>query len=371
MSVSEKDGNYYNCVNNVWNMVSDEVKRNTYGWACKDTNAGEMRLGKVDDLYFVCNTNAWRKASLDEEKACRIDGMCRLCTEGMQGLTEDRDGIMYVCDKKNWREFNCAEKMVGLCTANDSSLVEACEKVGGFDIDYVCSDDHWHAVQHPFEYTLEAWNAKRDAYNAAAVEAGANSDSMITDPRDGNTYRTVVINGMRVFAENLRYADSVASVNLKGQTRCYNNETKNCAIGGRYYTWTAAVNLNSQWQNALTSGLIGEQHRGICPEGWHVPNNAEWNAMFSGVGYAAQQMTGYNGWTAATNASGFSVLPAGIYCDGYFYHVGSFTVFWSATEYDSRGADAWYLNANRASLNYDNKYYGFAVRCLQDYSTEP
>ena len=359
------DGKFYNCANNIWTEVVDPVLRNTKNWDCKDSNAGEMKLGKVDDIYFVCNANTWRKASLDEEKACRVDGVCRLCTEGMQGQTENREGVMYVCDKKNWREFNCAEKKRGVCTTNDSSLVEACETVGAFEIDYTCSDDHWHAVQHPFEYTLAQWNAKREAFNAAAVDAGVNSDSMITDPRDLKTYRTVVINNKRVFAENLRYADSVTSVNLKGQTRCYNNDPKNCEIGGRYYTWTAAVNLNSQWQSASTSGLIGEQHQGICPDGWHIPNNTEWNALISGVGYAAQQAMGYSGWTAATDATGFSALPVGNYYGGNFDYVGSGALFWSATEYGSDYADRWYLYAGDASLgNY--KYYGFAVRCFQD-----
>lgn len=376
MSVSEKDGNYYNCMNNVWNLVSDEVKRNTYGWDCKDTNAGEMKLGKVDDIYFVCNTNAWRKASTDEERACRVAGVCRLCTEGMQGLAEERDGEMYVCDKKNWRKFNCAEKKKDPCTENDSSLVEACETVGTFKIDYVCSDDHWHAVQHPFEYTLEAWKAKREAFNTAAVEAKVNSDSMITDPRDGNTYRTVVINGMRVFAENLRYADSVVSLNLKGQTRCYNNESKNCEIGGRYYTWTAAVNLNSRWQGASTSGLIAEQHRGICPEGWHIPTSSEWSALFGGVGYAAQQAIGNVGWPNATNASGFTALPAGYYRDGSFSAVGSFAFFWSATDLGYGDANSWYMKEGYANEEGDANHYrsykseGNSVRCIQDTPAE-
>ena len=364
------DARYYNCKNNSWNEVISEIERNTHSWNCKDTNAGELRVGLQDVIYFVCDVPEWRKASIEEELACRTEGVCRICTDGMQGVTDERDGIMYVCDKNNWREFNCAEKKKGLCTTNDSSLVEACETVGAFKIDYTCSDDHWHAVQHPFEYTLAQWTAKRDAFNAAAVEAKVNSDSMITDPRDGNTYRTVVINNKRVFAENLRYADSVTSVNLKGQTSCYKNEEKNCVIGGRYYTWTAAVDLNKQWQNNSTTGLIGEQHQGICPDGWHIPDDTEWLALFKGKNFVTQQAVGYSGWTAATDATGFSALPVGF--GGGFDGVGENVYFWSVTEESNDGAYDWGLNASDAGLynGYDGGYgkvVGFAVRCIQNY----
>ena len=365
------DTRYYNCKDDIWTEVIDEIERNTHSWNCKDTNAGELKHGLQDDLYFVCNVPEWRKASIEEELACRTEGVCRICTDGMQGITEDREGVMYVCDKENWREFNCAEKIRGVCTANDSSLVESCETVGTFELDYTCSDDHWHAVHHPFEYTLAQWNAKRDAFNVAAVEAKVNSDSMITDPRDGNTYRTVVINGKRVFAENLRYADSVTYVNLKDQTSCYNNDPKNCEIGGRYYTWTAAVDLNSQWQRNIASALIKDPHQGICPEGWHVPSSSEWNALFSDIGYAAQQAMGYSGWTEATDASGFSALPVGFNdYRGNFGGAGSGVNFWSATEINNAFAYRWSLNAIDASLLKEymvfGKSYGFAVRCFQD-----
>ena len=74
-----------------------------------------------------------------------------------------------------------------------------CEDLGNFKIDYYCDGIEWRRVSVPWEYTLAQWNAKRDAYNAAAMQAKANSDSMITDSRDGNTYRTVVINGYRAW----------------------------------------------------------------------------------------------------------------------------------------------------------------------------
>ena len=375
-------------------VVDEYVYSNTQGWACLDSNEGEMKLGKVDDdVYFVCDAKEWREATTDEEISCRGSGYCKACTENGQGTFGEYGGNSFVCDGGTWRTPNCAETKLGsLCTANDGGVVPECESLGGFKIDYVCSQDPkasnklvWHPVRSPFEYTLEYWNTKRNAYNTAAVEAGTHSDLMITDPRDGNVYRTIVMNGMRVFAENLRYADSAASKNLIGQTSCYNGESKNCEIGGRYYAWSAAMDLNGKWNSASASSLIGAQHRGICPEGWHIPDTTEWKTMFSAYGSAKpHQVMGYSGWTAATDVSGFTALPI-----DYLFETGvniyngfDYALFWSSSEdpaFDqSNTASYWWFNKDNTHLggfegvgDRGYKEYRLSVRCIQDYSVDP
>ena len=375
-------------------VVDEYVYSNTQGWACLDSNEGEMKLGKVDDdVYFVCDAKEWREATTDEEISCRSSGYCKACTENGQGTFGEYEENSFVCDGGTWRTPNCAETKLGsLCTANDGGVVPECESLDGFKIDYICSQDPkasnklvWHPVRSPFEYTLEYWNTKRNAYNTAAIEAGTHSDSMITDPRDGNVYRTIVMNGMRVFAENLRYADSAASKNLIGQTSCYNGESKNCEIGGRYYAWTAAMDLNGKWNSASASSLIGAQHRGICPEGWHIPDTTEWKTMFSAFGSAKpHQVMGYSGWTAATDVSGFTALPI-----DYLFETGvnlyngfDYALFWSSSEdpaFDqSNTASYWWFNKDNTHLggfegvgNRGYKEYRLSVRCIQDYSVDP
>ncbi|MBR4584346.1 MAG: hypothetical protein IKO34_11165 [Bacteroidales bacterium] len=365
------DDDYYSCVDNTWTLVSDRVKINTLGWDCLDSNDGEVKKGLRNDAYFICESKNWREATVDEERACRNDGLCSACTGARQGFFETANESEYVCDSKSWRIANCAEKVKkSLCTANDSSLVEACEKIGGVDIDYVCSGSKWHAVEHPFDYTLEIWNAKRDAYNAAALAAKANSDSLITDPRDGKTYRTVVINGKRVFAENLRYVDSLKSMKL-----CYNNEAKNCEIGGAYYTWTAAVDLDSKWLSVTADGLIDKQHRGICPEGWHIPSDDEMYNLLKNISYATLYMPGFSGRTDVTDAKGFSALPVGYYrISGWrrdFAQLGKQADFLTTTEEPdfSGGADMYVVHLGTGN-SVESKETGMTVRCFQDSPVE-
>ena len=339
---------------------------------CTVGRAGMLKLSKASDVYYLCDANTWKQASAQEELACRNEGICRICADGMQGYTENRNGVMYVCDSRAWRQFNCAEKKKGLCTTNDNSIVEACETVGNVKIDYVCSNNKWHAVQHPFEYTLAQWDSKKAEYYTAAKHPNAVYAEDFTDTRDGNTYKTVIINKMRVFAENLRYADSITNVNLKGQTKCYDFKEKNCSIGGRYYTWTAALDLNSQWQRNNAASLIGKPHQGICPDGWHIPTGEEWKAILASVESAAQQMNGFSGWTAATDDKGFSAIPTGFYnyssySSTYFFYTGENAYFWSSTEANTGSASVWKVSTNGTSLDNGSKQTAYPVRCIETY----
>jgi uncharacterized protein (TIGR02145 family) len=386
MLKSPETGDYYNCANKTWTKVKDRILLNTNGWDCLDSNDGEMKIGLVNDAYFVCDGNEWRDATADEETRCRTNAECqgeKRCKEERKGMFDERDGVKFVCDGSydwvyhenegtsyrefvgTWRKANCAEIATErLCTdALQDSIVWECEDLGNFKIDYVCISNYWRAVSGAEDYTPTQWEIKRDAYNAAAMLAKANSDSMITDMRDGNTYRTVVMNGYRVFAEDLRYADTLGNVNLKGNVSWSPDHVR------PVYTWTAAMNLDSKWKRMLAGTLITGQHQGICPDGWHVPDTTEWHSVLSvfktGAFYnfAALQMKGfsaklYSDWSKATDASGFSAIPYG----------AEIREYWSATEVDETAAMLWmYTNG----FSKDGSSGTYPVRCIQDYPIEP
>jgi uncharacterized protein (TIGR02145 family) len=115
--------------------------------------------------------------------------------------------------------------------------------------------------------------------------------------------------------------------------------------------------------------------RGICPEGWHLPTQTEWNTLFTAVGgssTAGKMLKSTSGWYSSgngTNAYSFSALPAGRrHDDGSYYREGDVAFFWSSTEAGSYYAYYMYLGYGNdiARLNYNGKYYGFSVRCVKD-----
>lgn len=182
------------------------------------------------------------------------------------------------------------------------------------------------------------------------ISAGSVYDATartLTDLRDGKTYKTVTIGDQTWMAENLNYETE--------NSYCYDDDPSNCSKYGRLYTWAAA--------------------KTVCPSGWHLPSTTEWKTLFTAVGgssTAGTVLKSTGGWYNdgnGTDAFGFSALPAGYrYSNGYYDDEGDDALFWSSTESTSGYAYDMYLYyySDGASLYYDDKYYGFSVRCVKD-----
>ena len=186
---------------------------------------------------------------------------------------------------------------------------------------------------------------------------------------------TVVIGTQQWMKENLdvmtyRNGDVIPQVtdptawvetyyNETGAWCWYNNDPLNGAIYGKLYNWYAV-----------------NDPRGLAPQGWHIPTDAEWTTLGTLLGGDAvaggkMKTTGTTRWagsTSATNESGFSALPGGSRYLSVFHQVGSVGYWWSATEVSSfdawfRGLSYWDGSLYRGS---PNKKDGFSVRCLRD-----
>ena len=192
------------------------------------------------------------------------------------------------------------------------------------------------------------------------------AENFFIDARDKQIYRFVTIGDQTWMAENLNYETA--------KSLCYMDS---CAKYGRYYTWADAMDSAAVFSdNAKGCGYdvectIKTPARGICPEGWHIPDSTEWRTLYSVMGKSsnAMQAKGFDGWPDATDAYGFTALPAGGYMRSAFYDVGGYARFWGATEfteYDNYTADYWYLNANGATLGFIDEDISLSVRCLKD-----
>ena len=215
------------------------------------------------------------------------------------------------------------------------------------------------------------------------ISAGSVYDATaktLTDLRNGQTYKTVTIGDQTWMAENLNYA--YTGVPASDSTSwCYDNDPANCVKYGRLYTWAAAMDSVGTWSTngkgcgygstCSPTGTI----RGICPEGWHLPDTTEWNTLFTAVGgqsTAGKVLKSQTGWDDSGNgmdAFGFSALPAGLRDDnGGYDNEGSHAFFWSSTESYSYYAYYMFLYYydDYAYLYLLNKYYGRSVRCVKD-----
>ena len=208
----------------------------------------------------------------------------------------------------------------------------------------------------------------------------------MVDERDGQAYKTVVIGTQTWMAENLNYAYIGIPYNYSGNTSdstswCYGDNPANCTKYGRLYTWAAAMDSVGTW-SANGKGCGNNKTcsptypvRGVCPEGWHLPTQTEWNTLFTAVGgssTAGKMLKSTSGWNSSgngTDAYAFSALPAGgRNYGGDFYGEGSNAYFWGSAVNDSYFAYGMslYYSSDDASLGNYGKSYGFSVRCLKD-----
>ena len=191
----------------------------------------------------------------------------------------------------------------------------------------------------------------------------------LCDFRDMQLYKVVTIGEQTWMAENLNYETATRSF-------CYKDSAKYCEKYGRLYTWATAVGKSEDYCGygyfcSLGTGKI----RGVCPEGWHLPDTTEWNALFAAVGgkaTAGTMLKSTEGWKNNGNGSDtyfFSALPAGNrYDNGDFGYESIDAYFWSSTMYDIHyaynvGMD---YNYDVALLAKYHKNNGYSVRCLKD-----
>jgi len=209
----------------------------------------------------------------------------------------------------------------------------------------------------------------------------------LADSRDNKTYRTVAIGTQVWMAENLNYDIPDNDTDL-----CYNNEPSNCAIYGRLYDWATAMALDQSCNESECANQAVDKHRGVCPEEWHIPSDAEWNILEKYVdpnwvssnmnNVAGTKLKAKIGWNwdlyletygNGTDDYGFSALPGGvIFPDGNNYGLSYAGYWWSATEeYEISGSlDSYKRSAgsNTSNLhgNRGSKTSLLSIRCVKD-----
>ena len=141
----------------------------------------------------------------------------------------------------------------------------------------------------------------------------------------------------------------------------YNNDSTQGNKYGKLYNWYAV-----------------NDPRGLAPQGWHIPSDAEWTTLATTLGGSSvaggkMKEAGTLNWTnpniGGNNNSGFAGLPGGLRrSNGPFDDIGTNGYWWSSTEFNTSTAWYRYLNRNSGSLSRDNnnKLDGFSVRCLRD-----
>ena len=238
------------------------------------------------------------------------------------------------------------------------------------------SEEESSSSEEPVSSSVEesSSSAEPEPRDASIYDAEANT---LTDLRNSKVYRTTTIEIVDE-ERGIDYSEVWMAENLNYVTEssyCYGDEPEKCTTYGRLYTWAAAVGKSeSECGFGQVCNLpAGEDIRGICPEGWHLPSEGEWNALEGAVSNsAAVKLRSISGWNrAGTDIYSFSAIATGFRgVDGTFANEDDGTAFWSSTT-DADDGDLAYMMQVGDVYNYTivmplSKLRGHSIRCLKD-----
>lgn len=194
---------------------------------------------------------------------------------------------------------------------------------------------------------------------------------------EGQTYNTVQIGDQCWFKENLNVGTMINVANNQTNNSqiekyCWGDDPANCSMYGGLYQWDEMMQYDS---------IEGAQ--GICPEGWHIPDDNEWctltqfidstvncnGGQWSGtdVGTKMKSTAAWDPYLG-TNTSGFTALPGGAFGDSSFHELESGAYFWSSSVYDPD--KAWtrhlYITYENVGRSHSDRNSGFSLRCILD-----
>ena len=232
---------------------------------------------------------------------------------------------------------------------------------------------------------------KINTNNSTATNEEPQGDGIIrfaVKDYDGNIYDAVRLGEQVWLATNLRtthYADGTAID--EGTRAVYNHAYYYKPTGvptsyGYFYNWKAAV----RYSDSSEENPSGVQ--GACPNGWHVPSDAEWKQLTDYCraeypGYLSKVLASVEGWEASeragtpgyepssNNASGFNAMPTGFFSgtSDNFSPLGIVCNFWGATGCDycsyAYGHSMTY-NSTDFYRGQREKNEGLSIRCVKD-----
>lgn len=211
----------------------------------------------------------------------------------------------------------------------------------------------------------------------AVASLAAPQMGTMTDPRDGQTYKTVKIGEQVWMAENLNYKTTYSV--------CYDGNPQNCTKYGRLYT-----------RESLSQ---------VCPNGWHLPDSLEFIILlneldlrtfkqgvgsgkndtldvFENAGNYLKSTTGWNDYEGSngngSNLAGFSAIPGGNMqlhriLNRLFHSLGKKAYFWTSdyiyvqeTHDNVVFALVWASNYGVLYKASFDDSAGFSVRCIKE-----
>ena len=136
---------------------------------------------------------------------------------------------------------------------------------------------------------------------------------LLTDERDGEVYKTAKVGNKIWMAQGLRYLPTEPS---KGCEFTWVDETEDpdsLKTYGRHISWLGATRIPCDYMSKTVTFGNGDfplPHQGLCPKGWHVPQQDEWKELAESVDSYISKLLSKDwnlGGSTGTDDYGFNV----------------------------------------------------------------
>ncbi len=328
---------------------------NTVSPQSRNSTCVEGAQTTLNGVNYVCRN----------DQLIAIQDTTQICTVG--STMQDTQGYSYTCENNNWilsqpqsssydsnsHFFSSSSSITNLFSSSSPTEASSSESIY---CHYLTKNSK--CILQSTEFSKVTNISGKSIYNKAS--------KTLKDLRDNQVYKTVTIGEQVWMAENLKLDYDYGSA----KSFCYNYIADSCASLGHLYTYSAAIDSAGIYSSktagcgtgiakcVVPAGLDTAKIRGICPEGWRIPNTNDWIdlIMFAGDGTdgyvkGATALKSKTGWKDNGNGSdkfGFNVKPSGFKFsfDDYsffepFDHYGEYAYFWTTyrqTKYNTEVA---------------------------------
>jgi uncharacterized protein (TIGR02145 family) len=300
------------------------------------------------DIYFPATCNGVQYNPL--ERGCCVSSMFIKANQRCESnVIETKCGEKWYNSETQF----CCNSVIG------TTETQFCQ-AGTNEVKDLCNSKIYTTMQFCYNSKVENFcGARKVAYNPDLYECresinanGIYLKNDIFDERQNKTYNAVLIGDQTWMAKNLDYYETDGS-------ECPRKIEDNCTKYGRLYKWALANE--------------------VCPTGWHLPNDDEWNVLMNFVGgssTAGRHLKATRDWNDDGNGLdtyGFAALPGGYNTTSPFSQpnlIGTQGRWWSASEVEESN-NAYFrnmsYNGEDAIWDFTNKAQNlFSVRCIQN-----
>jgi uncharacterized protein (TIGR02145 family) len=185
------------------------------------------------------------------------------------------------------------------------------------------------------------------AFGSLLIFAGLSGQNKFTDPRDGNVYSTITIQGVTWMSENLKFKPNTGA-------HFFDHNSGNLSGYGLLYDWKTAGS--------------------VCPTGWHLPSGMDFQTLTNHFEHS-------DTWKkVSSDPLSFAIQLGGMQdYEGTFSEMDESAYYWTSTEYDNANAEYFsYLVINKmpvidisrkedvAEIPGTEKTNKYSVRCIRN-----